>query len=72
MGTDIADRRCPWSRGLQDPRWEWPLGPPGLSAGGWRGPGKEVKDAELAFFFFLFGSHPQHMEVQRLGVKSEL
>ena len=24
------------------------------------------------FFFFFLGSHPQHMEVPRLGVKSEL
>ena len=29
-------------------------------------------DSDLSFFFFFLGSHPWHMEVPRLGVKSEL
>ena len=36
-------------------------------------PGHMVSSKEFFFFFFCFlGPHPQHMEVPRLGVKSEL
>ena len=33
---------------------------------------KKVKTEFFFFFFFFLGLHPQHMEVPRLGVESEL
>ena len=34
--------------------------------------GIQKTEPRRLFFFFFFGLHPQHMEVPRLGVKSEL
>lgn len=69
-----GDRHC----GQEVPLEQGPPGPAlGVASGPWTerwrlgGPGEEVRTQSL-LFLFLFGSHPQHMEVQRLGVKSEL
>ena len=41
------------------------------------GPEKQKKEMDILFYFLIFflsflGPHPQHMEVPRLGVESEL
>ena len=46
---------------------------PGPPAFGYWGKGLVLHSLSLSFFFFIFlGSPPQHMEVPRLGVQSEL